>query len=283
MAQEAGVVAILDDAALVHDDQAVHGRDGREAVGDGDHGLAGHQPGELLLHGGFHLRVQGGGGLVEDQDRGVLQQHAGEGDTLALAAGQLDAALADPGGIAAMTVPVAKIGHEAVSMGHVGGDDHLVFAGLGPAVADVLQNRAVQQRGILGHHADLGAQALLRHPSDVLAVDQDAPGLQIVEAQQQVDQGRLARAGAAHETHLLARWHRQRKVLDHASALAVVEADAFVADLASGDGQRARGRAVDHLLGPGDGFHALLHGAQVFEDPGHHPHDPAGHIVDAQD
>ena len=49
--------------------------------------------------------------------------------------------------------------------------------------------------------------------------------LEVVEAQQQVDQRRLAGARAADEADLLARLHRQRQVLDDALALAVVEAD----------------------------------------------------------
>ena len=60
------------------------------------------------------------------------------------------------------------------------------------------------QRGILRHHADLRAQAVLRDAGDVLAVDQDAAALQVVEAQQQVDERRLAGARAADEAHLLA-------------------------------------------------------------------------------
>ena len=42
---------------------------------------------------------------------------------------------------------------------------------------------------------------------DVLAVDQDAAVLEIEEAQQQVDQRRLAGAGAADQPDLLARLH----------------------------------------------------------------------------
>jgi hypothetical protein len=62
----------------------------------------------------------------------------------------------------------------------------------------------VQQRGVLGDHADLCAQAFLGHFGDVLAVDQDAPALQVVQAQQQVDQGRFARAGRADQADFLA-------------------------------------------------------------------------------
>ena len=41
----------------------------------------------------------------------------------------------------------------------------------GPAVADVLQDRAMEQRDVLRHHRDRLAQAFLRDPRNVLAVD----------------------------------------------------------------------------------------------------------------
>src|SRR5690606_41842272 len=55
--------------------------------------------------------------------------------------------------------------------------------------------------------------------------DQDAAAFAVVEAQQQVDQGRLAGAGAADQADLLARAHVQVQALDHAALLAVVEGD----------------------------------------------------------
>jgi hypothetical protein len=66
-------------------------------VGDGDHRLALHQRFQAFLDGRFDFRVQRRGGFVHDQDRRVLEQHAGDGDALALAAGELHAALADVG------------------------------------------------------------------------------------------------------------------------------------------------------------------------------------------
>ena len=42
------------------------------------------------------------GGLVEDEDARVLEQDAGDGDALALAAGERDAALADAGVVAVL-------------------------------------------------------------------------------------------------------------------------------------------------------------------------------------
>ena len=84
-----------------------------------------------------------------------------------------------------------------------------------PAVGDVGGDRAMQERRVLRDHADRGAQALLRHVADVLAVDADAALLDLVEAQQQVDERRLARARAADQADALARPHDEVEVVEH--------------------------------------------------------------------
>ena len=50
---------------------------------------------ERLLDRRLGAAVERAGRLVEDQDRRVLEQGAGDGDALLLAAGELEAALAD--------------------------------------------------------------------------------------------------------------------------------------------------------------------------------------------
>ena len=102
------MAALLDDAAAVEHHQAVHARDGGEPVRDRDHGLACHQRVEARLDRGLDLAVERGGGLVEHQDRRVLQDHARDRDALALAAGQLHAALADVRVVAAPLLPVLE-------------------------------------------------------------------------------------------------------------------------------------------------------------------------------
>ena len=51
--------------------------------------------GQRLLHRGFGLRVEVGGGLVQHHHLGRLQQDAGDGQALLLAAGQPVAPVAD--------------------------------------------------------------------------------------------------------------------------------------------------------------------------------------------
>src|SRR3546814_11145814 len=72
------VRALLDDLAVVHHHQAVHGGDGGEAVCDGAYRLAPHELPELTLDRGLDLGVERRGRLVAHHDRGVLHEHAGE-------------------------------------------------------------------------------------------------------------------------------------------------------------------------------------------------------------
>src|SRR3546814_7262042 len=78
--QQLGVAALLDDAPVVHHVDDV-GRDhGGEAVGDDEGGAPADQLSQRLLNMALRLAVEGGGRLVEQQDGGVLQHGAGDGD-----------------------------------------------------------------------------------------------------------------------------------------------------------------------------------------------------------
>src|SRR5678815_5884806 len=94
-AKQLVVRSLLDDAALLENDKPIHAGDRREPVRDRDHGLALPQRRELVLDRELDLAVERGRRLVEDQDRRVLEDHARQGDALALPARELDAALAD--------------------------------------------------------------------------------------------------------------------------------------------------------------------------------------------
>ena len=117
---------------------------------------------------------------------------------------------------------------------------------------------------------------------DVLAVDQDAAAFEVEEAQQQIDERRLAGAGAADQADLLAGLHGQAQAVDHATGdarprtlAAVAELHVVEADFAARHLELGRIRPVGERDRPGDGHHAFLDHADILEDRGDLPGHPA--------
>ena len=92
----------------------------------------------------------------------------------------------------------------------------------------------MHQHRLLADDTELGAQRYLGEAADVLTVDQDAALLDVEQAQHQVDDGRLARAGRTDERDPLARPDVEGKVMDDAAFLAIVERDVLEPDVAPG-------------------------------------------------
>jgi len=145
-------------------------------VGDDQGCPSGHEVVQGLLHLDLRLRVQGRSGLVEDQDRGVLEDGPGDGDPLALPAGELRSRLADD-----RIVPLGKLHDEVVGMGGPGGSDDLLLAPLDVPVGDIVSHRIVEEDGLLGHHSDLSSEGLHGDVPDILTVDGDPARGNIVE------------------------------------------------------------------------------------------------------
>ena len=80
----------------------------------------------------------------------------------------------------------------------------LLPGGVQLAKADVVRDGAGEQVGVLQHNAKAAAQSSLRISFDVEAVIENPPALDVVEAVDEVGDGRLARAGGADKGDLLA-------------------------------------------------------------------------------
>ena len=93
-------VPSVDDPAVVDHDDAVGEPQGRAAVGDEDRGAVGHERAQRVVDGLLGRGVDGRGGVVEHEDARVGDDGPGQGDALALAARQREAALADDGVVA---------------------------------------------------------------------------------------------------------------------------------------------------------------------------------------
>ena len=89
--------ALLDHDASRQHHHLIRTGHGAHPVGDDEDGFVFYEPGQSLLNGSFVLHIQAGGGLVQQDDGRILQESAGNGDTLTLAAGKSAAVLADVG------------------------------------------------------------------------------------------------------------------------------------------------------------------------------------------
>ena len=211
-------------------------------MSDGDDGASVHQPAQRLADRFLEFAVERGGRLVEQKERRVLEERPRDGDALALAAGQLDAALADERAHAVRQILDKIAARRECRL------EHIFVRGVRPAVADVLHDRAMKQRNVLRHDADGFPQALLRHPRDILAVDQDAAVLHVIEALQQREQRRLAAAGAADQADALAGPEGEVQVLENLLAVAIAEVDVLEFDAGAAPRQRRRFGMVAQIV-----------------------------------
>ena len=87
--------ALLGYRAVTQHYDPVCARNGTHPVGDDEDGFVLYEPGQSLLNGSFVLHVQTGGGFIQQNDGRILQESAGNGNALTLAAGKSAAILAD--------------------------------------------------------------------------------------------------------------------------------------------------------------------------------------------
>ena len=124
-------------------------------------------------------------------------------------------------------------------------------------------------------------QHLVEH---VLAVDRDATAFDVMKAQQQTHQGRLACTGSTHDTDTLAGSDFQAQIVDHgapaARQRAVAEAHVVEANDAAANLEFARIGPIRQRMRHRDRLHAFLHHTDVLEDAADLPRHPARHVGD---
>ena len=91
------VGAFLGDHAVFENEDFVGIPDCAQPVRDGDHGAPLHEPLQSVDHQFFRLGVERGGGFIENKDRRVADDRAGNADALPLAARERETALAHQG------------------------------------------------------------------------------------------------------------------------------------------------------------------------------------------
>ncbi len=137
-------------------------------MGDGDDRAARGEALEGGLYFVLGLGIEGACGLVEKEDGRILQQRAGNGQPLLLAAGDEAALVADD------CLVALRLGEdEIVGVGLAGGLIHFLVCGIEPPVADVVHDALVKQKGVLADDAYALPQRLLREGAKVVAVETD--------------------------------------------------------------------------------------------------------------
>ena len=106
------------------------------------------------------------GGFVEDQDGRVFEKRSGDGDALALASGELCAAISDY-----RFVAVGKRFDEFAREGRFGGFADARGVNVVFAVGDVFRYRVVEEKCLLRDEADFVSQRCEREIADIGAVD----------------------------------------------------------------------------------------------------------------
>src|SRR5579872_1138205 len=220
----------FDDPSPVDHIDDVSAQHGRQAVSHHQISAAEHQGYERFFDEPLGRRVERTRRLVEDQDAGILEQHACDGDALALAAGQLVAALADD-----RLQAVRQAYDQVMDVRGLAGGDQLVIGRIGTAVAQILCDARVEQVRLLSDDADVAAQRIEPQVAHVVAVEQHAASLRIVKTRQQLHDRRLARAAWADERDQLSRPRMERHAVQSPAVGDVGEADVFEGDVAAGD------------------------------------------------
>ena len=139
--------------------------------------------------------------------RGSGQERAGEGDQLSLSCRKRDAALAD----LRLEAP-GQAADEVAGADRVGRRLDLVVACIRSPERDVLAHGAREEESLLRHDPELAAQTARPEVPQVVAVDQHPATLRIVEARDQLREGRFAGARLTHQCQRLARRHLDRDV-----------------------------------------------------------------------
>ena len=169
--------AALGDVSSVDDEDLVGVTDRGQAVGDDDDGPPGRQPGQGLMDVALGGRVGLGGGLIQNEDGGVLEVGARQGDALTLPSGEEPARITQD-----RVVAVGQTCDALVDAGRPGGRLDLLPSGVGTSQGDVVVDGVVGQGHVLQHDRHAREQPGESRAAHVDAADAHGAVVDVVEA-----------------------------------------------------------------------------------------------------
>src|ERR1017187_7814109 len=210
--------ALFDDFSSLQHNDAVGFEDGGESVRNDESGAVPNEVLHRVLDQALGFGVEGGSGFIEDQNARVLKDGAGDGDTLTLAAGKFHAAFPNDGPVAA-----GQLHNERVRVGGFGSLDDRFSRGFGTTVADVIDERAAEEKRLLHEYTHLAAERFDTHVADIDVIDEDRALVDVVEAAEQIHRRCLPRTAGTDQRDHLAGLDPEIDVLEHTAAGLIAE------------------------------------------------------------
>src|SRR6266853_2156873 len=207
--EQLGMAALLDDATLIHDDDAVGVADGREPVRDDETRPALPQLRHRLLDLNLGASVDAARRLIQDQDRPIGQEGAGDRQKLLLSGGDVRGIVIENGVVALRQRPDEVVGVRRLRGGH-----DLLRRRSQLAVPDVVADGAREEPGVLQHHPEYAAHVVAADVARVDAIQGDAPAVDLVEAHQQVHERGFAGSRWADDRDRLPRLRVETEIRD---------------------------------------------------------------------
>ena len=187
---------------------------GGDALGDDDDG--GIECGERLSEAGVRGIVERGGAVVQNEHLGAAHQGARDGQALALPAREVLPLLRD------FAVQPALGGDDVLRLRDAGGAHELFIRCIPPAPQQIGADGSLEQHRLLRHDAHALAQLLRGDGVHVPARKAHPAAAGGIEAGQEADERRLARARAAQNAHRLPAPRREGDAVQRGSAAAVI-------------------------------------------------------------
>ena len=201
-----------------------------EAVGDDEAGAVDHEAFQCLLDEALRLGVHAGGGFVQEENGGILQEGAGDGDALFFTDTEADPAFAD------LSVEFVRESFDKFpGVGSGQGLPEFVVRGLAFGDDEIVADGAIEEETFLSDVTHGPAKAGFGDIVDRLAVDGDAAAISFVESGQQIDGGGFARTRGADEGDGLAGFRFEADALKCGGLAAVGENHIFENHMARRD------------------------------------------------
>ena len=160
----------------------------------------------------------------------------------------------------------------------------LFIGRVGTSVGDVLFERGGEEEDFLLYDRHLPTQRLQRPLADILIIERDPTCAHVVEARNEVDDGRLAAAGQSQQRDQFTGSGLEIDVAEHRRARVVGEVDVIKLDVALGLSRRHRAWVVLHFRFLVEDLEDAHPGGGRSGDHHHHPTETANrHLQDREE